>query len=508
MLFLLQFIELFLWILSWWVIGLGVMQGRIDTGWLAAWALLLATIVPLRTLITWGQGRMAIAVGGLLRERLLYGTLRLEPDEIRHQGAGQLLARVMECDALESLALSGGFLVLAAIIDLVLAGPILATGAGGLLHLLLLVVWTGLLVLLSWSYFRSARHWTESRLWMTHDLVERMVGHRTRLAQEAPERWHEGEDQTLQQYLEDSADMDRREMRLLAFAPRGWLILGILGLGPAFVMSTSSVSAVAVGLGGILLAYRAIRRLAFGMWSLAGAAIAWDQVAAIFRAAEKAPAAGSPDTSIQRGTGRTGAIIDARDLTFRYGNRPEPVLRGCSVCVGYGDRLILEGSSGGGKSTLAALLAGLRRPESGLLLLGGLDRQALGENRWRRVVAAAPQFHENHVFTGSFAFNLLMGRQKPIQEDDLRAAEAVCQELGLADLLARMPAGLLQWVGESGWQLSHGECSRLYIARALLQDAEVILLDESFAALDPDNLRQALECVLKRARTVILITHR
>ena len=70
-----------------------------------------------------------------------------------------------------------------------------------------------------------------------------------------------------------------------------------------------------------------------------------------------------------------------------------------------GDRLLLEGPSGGGKSTLASLLAGLRPPQSGLLLLRGLDRQTLGTRAWRRQAAAAPQFHENHVLT----VNLLMG---------------------------------------------------------------------------------------------------
>ena len=63
--------------------------------------------------------------------------------------------------------------------------------------------------------------------------------------------------------------------------------------------------------------------------------------------------------------------------------------------------------------------------------------------------------------------------------------------------MERMPAGLLQMVGETGWQLSHGERSRLYIARALLQDAELVVLDESFAALDPENLQHALACVVK-----------
>ena len=74
-------------------------------------------------------------------------------------------------------------------------------------------------------------------------------------------------------------------------------------------------------------------------------------------------------------------------------------------------------------------------------------------------------------------------------------------------MLDRMPAGLLQMVGETGWQLSHGERSRLYIARALLQRASMIILDESFAALDPETLRQSLQCVLKRAPALMVIAH-
>jgi ATP-binding cassette subfamily B protein len=70
-----------------------------------------------------------------------------------------------------------------------------------------------------------------------------------------------------------------------------------------------------------------------------------------------------------------------------------------------------------------------------------------------------------------------------------------------------MPAGLQQMVGESGWQLSHGERSRLFIARALLQKADMIVLDESFAALDPENLQRALQCVLERAPTLLVIAH-
>jgi ATP-binding cassette, subfamily B, bacterial len=105
------------------------------------------------------------------------------------------------------------------------------------------------------------------------------------------------------------------------------------------------------------------------------------------------------------------------------------------------------------------------------------------------------------------AINLLMGRRWPPLPSDLEEAENICRELGLEELLTRMPAGLQQMVGESGWQLSHGERSRLYIARAILQQADLIILDESFAALDPENLKNALQCVLRRASTLVVIAH-
>ncbi len=85
--------------------------------------------------------------------------------------------------------------------------------------------------------------------------------------------------------------------------------------------------------------------------------------------------------------------------------------------------------------------------------------------------------------------------------------EARRGELGLSDLLARMPAGMNEIVGESGWQLSHGERSRLFMARALLQESELVVLDESFAALDPATLEQSLRCALRRARTLVVIAH-
>ena len=79
----------------------------------------------------------------------------------------------------------------------------------------------------------------------------------------------------------------------------------------------------------------------------------------------------------------------------------------------------------------------------------------------------------------------------------LAEAQSLCEELGLGPLLERMPAGLQQRVGETGWQLSHGERSRVFLARALRQKAPLTILDESFAALDPQTLRRCLDTALR-----------
>jgi ABC-type bacteriocin/lantibiotic exporter with double-glycine peptidase domain len=89
----------------------------------------------------------------------------------------------------------------------------------------------------------------------------------------------------------------------------------------------------------------------------------------------------------------------------------------------------------------------------------------------------------------------------------MEEAQKLCRELGLGSLIENMPAGLLQMVGEGGWQLSHGERSRIFLARALLQGADLVVLDESFAALDPENLSAAMECTLQRTETLVVIAH-
>jgi ATP-binding cassette, subfamily B, bacterial len=499
-----------LWILSWFLVGRSAFAGHFDRGWFVAWSLALITIIPLRCLSYWSQASLAIRTGGLLKRRLLSGALRLDTDEVRRQGTGQLMGRVIESEAVESLAMSGGFLALFAGIELILGMWILWAGAGGWLHVWLLLGWLIPTFLTCRYYYLRRLQWTTARLGLTEELIERMVGYRTRIAQEEPEHWHDGEDRALEQYVATSKTMDRWST-VLTLMPRGWLIIGLAGLSPSFIYQTQTPVTLAITLGGIIFCYRAFGKIALGISNLAGAAVAWKNVGPLFHQATQQDSPGLPAFALARLAGKTETdgrpLMEVTDVAFHYASRNEQVLRGCSLRIFPGDRLLVEGSSGSGKSTLASILTGLRLPERGLVLIRGLDRQTLGSEGWRQRVVAAPQFHENHVLTETFAFNLLMGRRWPPRAEDFREAKAICDELGLANLLKRMPAGMLQMVGETGWQLSHGERSRLYIARALLQGSDLVVLDESFASLDPETLLQSFRCVLQRAATVLVIAH-
>lgn len=490
-----------LWICAWWLIGAAALEGRYDVGWWQAWVLLLVSLVGLQTLSSLWQTQFLTGAAVLLKRRLLYGALRLDQDQVRRQGAGQLLGQVLEAEALENLSLNGGIAAILALFEIAASLFVLAFGAGGGSHALLLLAWLGFAAFFTWRYRDYRRAWTSARLGLTHHLTEQMLGHRTRLVQQPMAQWHNGEDTALTHYNEVSKKMDQWAIALTTLIPRGWLIVSLIALSPALFATGASV-ALAVGLGGCLLAYAALQKSTQGLLQLTAATIAWNQVAPIFHAGRSTSL---PVTRPNTAT-RSNTVLIAQDLVFRHRNQGKALLRGINLQIGQGERILLQGASGGGKSTLANIFTGLRVADSGLLLLNGLDRQTLGTS-WRRQAVIVPQFHENYILSESLAFNLLMGRNWPPTPADLDEAKTLCRTLGLGELIERMPNGLWQMIGENGWRLSHGERSRVYLARALLQPATLMVFDESFSALDPESLSHAIECVILHAPSLIVIAH-
>ncbi|MEX1366576.1 MAG: ABC transporter ATP-binding protein [Nannocystaceae bacterium] len=492
-----------LFIVAWVVLGSVSLGAGTDRGIVVAWGLMIGTVAMFQISGEWIQSTISIHVNRLLRRRLLQGTFHLDVDELRSEGAGSLFGRVIDADRLHGFAIGGGFEVLAGVFQLVGAMVVLLFDP---LLLALTGVWAGAVVVLGRRLHRKNRTLTRSRISLTHDIVDGMVGYRTRLVQEHPDRWHAAENARLGRYLGHSERFDRASL-VLGLVPGAWQIATFAVLGLRFASTADTETSLWLPLGGVLLVYGAMRSFADGVPLLSMAAMAWEQVAPLVAAPPAHTQVVDPRRDHDDGPGQARPLLDLQGVRFEYPGRPRPVLSDCRLEVSRGDRLLLQGPSGGGKSTLGALICGLRAHGTGTILLDGLDRHALGFEAWRSRVVSCPQFHENHVFADTMAFNLLMARAWPPSEPDLDEAREVCEELGLGPLLERMPLGIQQIVGETGWRLSHGERSRMFIARALLTRADVLVLDESFAALDPQTLHPSVECVLRRSQTVLVIAH-
>jgi ATP-binding cassette subfamily B protein len=512
--------------LAWWVLGRATLHGVLAPVWFVTWLLAAGSAVPFQTLGVWASGRLGIDMSTLLKRRLLCGALRIAPDVIRGRGSGGLLAMVSESQAVERAGLDGAFAAFVACVQLVGAATVLGLGAAGILHVGLLVLACAGLAALGWQLSRALRRWTERRFTLSQRFVEAVQGHRTRLVQGDPSTWHEAEDGLVEGYASVLRDMDRSAARLGILPGRGWFILGFVGLIPA-LLGAAEPAQIGLSILGILQAHRAFEMLGRSLGSLLGAAVAWRSVRPLFDAAERAPSTASPlgaphhpprstggeqgrDRGCDRGREQTltrAPVLELRGLCYRHARSERAAVQNCQLGLSEGQRLLIEGVSGSGKSTLARLMTGLHRPSSGLLLIDGLDRASLGEAEWRKRIASAPQFHENHLLSAPLSFNLLMGRNWPPSANDLAAAHDTCRALGLDALVKRMPSGIHQLIGETGWQLSHGERSRVFLARALLQRARIIVLDETFGALDPDTLELCMRAVRERAPTLVVIAH-
>ncbi len=447
-----------------------------------------------------------VALRGLGRARsLVYGRIEpLAPAELAAFRRGELLTRlVADVDALQNLtlrALSPAVVALVVGLGCVVACALVLPWAAVTLAVGLALA--GIAVpLLAARCARVGSRQAAARGELTAELVELLRG--------APELVAYGrEDDVVARVREADRELVRlgRRDAVVAGLADGAFVL-VAGLTATAVLAVA-VSAHSSGtLDRVLVAMLALLALSSfdAVQPLPGAARELAATLAsgrrILDLTQREPAVVDPDRPLPVEHGRPDVALEG--VSVRYPGGPL-VLERVELRLEPGARIALVGPSGAGKTTVTNLLLRFLDPVQGRVTIDGRDVRTLAQEDVRRTFALAGQ--DAHVFDSSIRENLRLARPDAT-DDELAGA---LRSARLDEWVASLPAGLDTLVGEEGARLSGGQRQRLVLARALLADAPVLVLDEPTAHLDPETAEALVRDVLAEAgdRTVLLITHR
>ena len=345
------------------------------------------------------------------------------------------------------------------------------------------------------NYF--TRRQTEAKLAVAEGIQEALETMRDLKSNNAEEKYLKGLDKKI----------DLQEKRMIASE-----LGGALFVVPAGMILKLGIGTVAL-VGGMLLANGAITVLTFFMYLLVVSRLydplssSLQNLAAIISTNIPIERMNEIETyPVQPGTAElktNGYDIVFDNVSFTY-NTGEQVLSGVSFTAKQGEVTALIGPSGGGKSTAARLAARFWDADSGKITLGGTDVKTVDPEKL--LSAYSIVFQDVTLFNNTVMENIRIGRQGATDEEVLAAArEAQCDEF-----VEKLPEGYRTMIGENGSALSGGERQRISIARALLKDSPVILLDEATASLDAENethIQRAISRLVK-GKTVLIIAHR
>jgi thiol reductant ABC exporter CydD subunit len=287
------------------------------------------------------------------------------------------------------------------------------------------------------------------------------------------------------------------------------LLYGKLDFFPAFLI--------------LLLApeyYQPLRQLGAKFHTATGAKSATDAIASWLQTTADEPSSTTSTTSTTSAINTTrstskecksitrqappgGVSLELRAVDFAY-QADQQVLLALNLKIPAGQHVALTGPSGGGKTTLAALVLGFLRPQVGSVLIDNTDLVEFPQDQLNRWIAYMPQYPR--LFADSLWNNLTLGQPAAEETEVL----TLLDELGLTELVQQLPQGLQTRVGQGGQPLSGGQVQRLGLARALLQHAPLLILDEPTSALDPNTetfIHSTLERRLRQT-TLLTIAHR
>lgn len=345
------------------------------------------------------------------------------------------------------------------------------------------------------NYF--TRRQTEAKLAVAEGIQEALETMRDLKSNNAEEKCLKGLDKKI----------DLQEKRMIASE-----LGSALFVVPAGMILKLGIGTVAL-VGGILLASNAISVLTFFLYLLVVSRL-YDPLSSSLQNLAAIISTNIPiermneieNYPVQPGTAElktNGYDIVFDNVSFAY-NTGEQVLSGVSFTAKQGEVTALIGPSGGGKSTAARLAARFWDADSGKITLGGTDVKTVDPEKL--LSAYSIVFQDVTLFNNTVMENIRIGRQNATDEEVLAAArEAQCDEF-----VEKLPEGYRTMIGENGSALSGGERQRISIARALLKDSPVILLDEATASLDAENethIQRAISRLVK-GKTVLIIAHR
>ena len=345
------------------------------------------------------------------------------------------------------------------------------------------------------NYF--TRRQTEAKLAVAEGIQEALETMRDLKSNNAEEKYLEGLDKKI----------DLQEKRMIASE-----LGGALFVVPAGMILKLGIGTVAL-VGGMLLASNAITVLTFFLYLLVVSRL-YDPLSSSLQNLAAILSTNIPiermneieNYPVQPGTAELkthGYDIVFDNVSFAY-NTGEQVLSGVSFTAKQGEVTALIGPSGGGKSTAARLAARFWDADGGKITLGGTDVKTVDPEKL--LSAYSIVFQDVTLFNNTVMENIRIGRQNATDAEVLAAArEAQCDEF-----VEKLPEGYQTMIGENGSALSGGERQRISIARALLKDPPVILLDEATASLDAENethIQRAISRLVK-GKTVLIIAHR
>lgn len=483
----------------------------------AAWQQILpllggiSVFILLRTALVWAQGVAAQQTVNIikqkLRRRLYAHLLALGPGYLERTRTGKVQSTLI--DGVEGLEGYFGYYLPQALVTII--GPTLI-----LLYLFTLDLMVGIVVLIGvllapvvprlWDRVLGdygSRHW-RAYSDLTAQFVDGMQGMTTLKAFNASER--RGKELHEQAYRLYRATMGQMAISLMG---SGWTGL-TMGVGTAAAVGVGAVRLIdgAITLPQLLtilfLAGECFRPLVAlnTYWHLGYMGIS--AATGIFGLLDSAPDVTNPAIPIPTPPSAITPTLAFKNVGFAYSQGERPALHDLSFTIQAGEKVALVGRSGAGKSTVVALLLRLFDPQQGEITLDGKPLRDYSLATLRSLLAVVSQ--ETYLFHGTVADNLRLGNPNATEDELIAAAEAA----NAHEFISTLPNGYETMVGERGLKLSGGQRQRIAIARALLKNAPILILDEATSNVDAANeatIQEALER-LAAQRTTLVIAHR